>query len=390
MIIFYPAVSDAPINPIVIMDALDSSDRYSDAEVKALVLKNVPSGVNINILALASISIETASVVNDPSIFSCTYDFEFSHNSIPLGEGIKTQFIGSISSPPAALVAQFSPKYFTSAQSLDQMSNAFSKIANPQTTITHAALVVRDQNNNYISRKFITYAAQVQPDPYGSTTTMIIHGASIDDILIKSEVAFMLDKKLPLMGQLSSMLSKAGYTAVFGTFAVYDNPVSDKLFQPMSMRELLDEICLQNKLVYKIEDKVVTFYSQTDKPLDATKSEFSFLGYKGALAWAVGVENYANIKFKTSYFDARLFQPITIYNDIKSAFFAGLNASGNAALVSSFLPIAPLSYDASIIRYVLRRTPDEIVAEVTATNNWLLSQMRIDGILQASVYVAAL
>ena len=382
MIIFYPAISDAPINPIVIMDALDSSDRFSDLEVKALVYKNVPTGVNINILAVASISIETPSVVNDPSIFSCTYDFEYSHNGIPLGAGIKTQFIGTISSPPSALVAQFSPKYFTSAQSLDQMSDAFSKIANPQTTITHAAIVVRDQSNNYIARKFIAYAAQIQPDPFGATTTMVIHGAAIDDLLIKSEVAFSLNKKLPLMGQLSSMLEKAGYTANFATFAVYDNPVSDKLFQPMKLRELLDEICLQNKLVYKIDGTVVTFYSQTDKPIDTEKSEFSFLGSKGSLAWAVGVENYANIKFKSQYFDARLFQPITVYNDIGTAFFSGLAQSASVSRYAS--------YDANIIRYVMRRTPDEICMEITATNNWLLSQMRIDGILEASVYAAAL
>ena len=382
MIIFYPSNPEGIVNPVVILDALDSSDRFSDLEVLSQVYKNFKA--------------ESFSALSLPSVYSCSYEFEFSHNSIPLGEGIKTQFIGTISSPPSALVSQFSPKYFTSAMSIEQMADVASTIANPQTTITNAALIVRDQKNNYISRQFIAYAAQIQPDIFGSTTTMIIHGAAIDDILIKSEFAFQLDKKFPLATQLTAMLTKAGYIPIFkvgaateyGVFqTVY--PASDKLFQPMKLRELLDEICLQNKLVYKIDDKVITFHSQTDKPLDYEKSEFSFLGYSGALAWAVGVENYANIKFKTPYFDARLFQPITIWNDIKSAFFDGLNSNGSISLPSSFLPIPPMSYDASIIRYVIRRSTEEIVCEVTATNNWLLSQMRIDGILEAKIYAGA-
>jgi hypothetical protein len=375
MIIFYPSTPEGIVNPVVILDALDSSDRYTDLQVLAQVYKNFKA--------------DNAQAISSPSIYSCSYEFEFTHNGIPLGEGIKTQFLGTISSPPASLVSQFSPKFFTSAQSIDQMADVASKIANPRTTITNAALVVRDQKNNYVSRQFVAYTAQIQPDVFGATTTMVIHGAALDDILIKSEIAFQLDKKFPLSTQLTTMLTGAGYVPIFnmgdananGVFqTIY--PTSDKLFQPMKLRELLDEVCLQNKLVYHIDDKVVNFYSQTDKPTLYEKAEFSFLGYKGSLAWAIGVENYANIKFKTPYFDARLFQPITIWNDIKTAFFDGLVKNGNISLINS--------YDANIIRYTLRRTQDEIVAEVTATNNWLLSQMRIDGILEAKIYAGAL
>ena len=363
MIIFYPA-SDVVVNPVVILDALDSSDRFSDAEVMAQVLKNAPEKVTVLI----------------PSIYSCSYEFEFSHNGIPLSEGLKTRFVGVISSPPSSLVSQFSPKFFTSAKSIDDMVNAFSKFANPQVTVTHAALVVRDQKNNYVSRSFIAYAAQIQPDPYGSTTTMVIQGAAIDDLLIKSEVAFILDKSLPLAGQLTTLLGNAGYTAVYQTKAVYSNPVSGVLFPPMQINKLLDEICLQNKLIPSVSGKVVTIYSQGEKPLvpDTDEAVFSFLGYKGALAWGIGIENYANIKFKTPYFDARLFQTITNYNDIHSAFFNGLVQNGDLSKMNS--------YDANIIRYVLRRSSDEIVTEVTATNNWLLAQMRVDGILETAIY----
>jgi hypothetical protein len=366
MIIFYPFSKPVTV-PVVILDALDSSDRFSDAQVLMCCYKYAPDEVTF---------------IAPPEIFSCTYEFEFSHNGIPLGEGIKTHFTGSILSPPAALVSQFSPKYFTSAQSADDAADAFSKIANPQTTVTYAALVVRDQANNYIGRKFVAYAAHVEPDIFGATTTMAIYGASVEDIFINSEIAFILDKTKPLALQLTALLASAGHTAVFSTMT--STPVADKMFPPSRLRELLDEICLQNKLVYTISDsKVVTFLSQTEAPLlDFDIQKFSFLGYAGSLAWAIGVENYVNIRFKTPYFDAHLFQPITLYNDINSAFFSGLAKKEGLSLIDA--------YDAYIIRYTIRRSSEEIVTEVTASNNWLLSQMRVDGILEAKVYSASL
>jgi len=128
----------------------------------------------------------------------------------------------------------------------------------------------------------------------------------------------------------------------------------------------------------------VTFFSQSSEPvaIDLDPQEFSFQGYAGAVAWGVGVENYANVRFKTPYFDAQLYQKITIYNDIGAAFFAGMT-------MSSGILDSVDSYDCFIIRYILRRNRNEICAEVTATNNWLLAQMKIDGILEASIYLAA-
>lgn len=354
------------LSPVVIINALDSSDRFSEKEIIAAAQSNAPE----------------AGLLAAPAVYSCLYEYEYSHNGIPLGEGIKTQFSGIISSPPAALVAKFSPKYFTSAQSIDQMADVLSNIANPQTTITHAAIVEKDQTGIIISRKFIAYSAQVIPDTFGATTTMAIHGAAISDLLIKSEVAYMLSKDIPLSTQLTDLLQKAGYQVAFQTQAVYKNPVAGKLFQPMAVMEVLDEICIQNKLIPAILNNVVTIYSQTDKPYEADVAKFSFLGYSGALAWAIGVENYANIKFKTSFFDARLFQPITVYNDIQSEFFSGLAKNGGVGKYDA--------YGANIIRYSIRRTAEEIITEVTATNNWLLSQVRVDGILESSVYAAAL
>ena len=153
----------------------------------------------------------------------------------------------------------------------------------------------------------------------------------------------------------------------------------------MKLNELLDEICMQNKLVPVVDGKMITIYSQTDKPskLD-TALEFSFLGAAGAIAWAPGIENYTNLRFKTEYFDAKLFRPVKIYNDIKNEMFAGFAESNSVSDVKINCKI----YDGYIIRYALTRSSAEITAEVTVSNNWLFAQMPIDGILEKTVYAS--
>ena len=116
------------------------------------------------------------------------------------------------------------------------------------------------------------------------------------------------------------------------------------------------------------------------------ENRFSFLGYgMSALIWGVGVENYANVKFKTPIFDARLLDKITIYNDSQSALFSGFKAT-----IPIALPGIPMAYDAYIIRYTIERNVSELCCEVTATNNWILAQTRIDGILEPKIYGAFL
>jgi hypothetical protein len=168
-------------------------------------------------------------------------------------------------------------------------------------------------------------------------------------------------------------------------------PVSGRLFQPMTLSKILDEICLQNKIIPDIDDKnkMVRFHAQNKAP-DSTnapaQNSFSFFGYgKSSLMWGVGVENYANVKFKTAIFDARLFDKITLYNDSQSALFTGFKKAS-----PQIGPLIPASYDAYVLRYAIDRNDSELCCEVTATNNWLLAQMRIDSILESKIYGGAL
>lgn len=368
MMIFYPP---QPVStPVVIMDALDSSDRWSTAEVWAQALLNIPDGVT---------------AIESPSVYSCKYSYSVQHNGIPLGASLKMTLDAAIASPPAGLVAQVSIDYVSSAESIDQMSNTLVKFANPQIKVMTAVIVERT-GASILKRSFVAYSVILQPNVYGTNTTLFIRGASFDDSLIKKELGFQLNKKQPLKTQLTTLAAAVGYVCSFDSSVGSAVPVSGRLFQPTTFPKLLDEVCLQNKIVYKIDGKVITFYSQNVEPLlsTGTKNEFSFLGYTSALMWAVGVENFANVKFKTALFDAALFDRITIYNDSQCALFEGFKKS--SARIGKLIPDA---YDAYIIRYAIDRSDSELCCEVTATNNWLLAQIRIDGILESKIFGAA-
>jgi len=374
MILFYPTAGVC--TPIIIADMLDSSDQWSTAKALALAVQNKPDDVT---------------VVNKPKIYSCKYNYSVQHNGVPLGEALKMSFRAAISSPPSELIARVTVDYVSSAESIDQMSDALVAYANPQFKILTAVIVERVSASSEISRSFVAYSVILQPDAYGTNATLFIKGAAFYDALIRSELGYQLNTTEPLNTQLTALCADLDYTCVFDSGVATAAPASGRLFQPTTLSKILDEICLQNKIIPEIDEpyKTIRFHAQNAEPAAAAapaKHTFSFLGYgKSALVWGVGVENYANVKFKTPVFDAKLFEKITIYNDSQSALFQGFKKAS-----PKIGALIPASYNAYILRYTIDRNDSELCCEVTATNNWLLAQIRIDGILESKIFGGAL
>jgi len=369
MIIFYP--TSIVCTPVIIADMTDSSDRWSDAEALIYAYLNKPSDV----LALTP-----------PNIYSCKYSYTVQHNGVPLGAALKMTLNAAVASPPSELISRVSVDYAVSlADSL-----LTDKIANPQVKIMTAVVVERASALVAVNRSFVAYSVVLQPDAYGTNATLYIRGASFDDTIVKKELGFQLSTLLPLNTQLTAIGARLGYVCSFAPGVAAAPPVTGRLFQPSTLAKILDEICLQNKILYKINGKIISFYSQSSAPSTVgalvAGNRFSFLGYgMSALMWGVGVENYANVKFKTPIFNAALFDKVTLYNDSQSALFEGFKSA-----FPKLGPLVPASYDAYILRYAITRNDEELCCEVTATNNWLLSQMRVDGILESQIYGVSL
>ena len=370
MILFYP--TSGVCTPIVIADMLDSSDRWSASKALALAIQNKHDDVT---------------AVLTPKIYSCKYNYSVQHNGVPLGAALKMSLRAAISSPPSELIARVSVNYVSSAASIEQMSDALAAYANPQFKILTAVVVERTAAMTEISRSFVAYSVILQPDVYGTNATLFIKGASFSDALIRAELGFQLSTTEPLNTQLTTLCASLDYTCIFDSGVAASVPASGRLFQPTTFSKILDEICLQNKIIPEIDEplKIIRFHAQNTEPATAAvpaKYMFSFLGYgKSALMWGVGVENYANVKFKTPIFDAKLFEKVTLYNDSQSALFEGFTKAS-----PKIGALIPASYNAYILRYVINRNDSELCCEVTATNNWLLAQIRIDGILESKIF----
>lgn len=385
MLIFYVKKSNSAATitqPIVVIDAMSSDDRFTTKEILKACKDNAPENTSI------PLKIPT---------YSCEYSAQFEHIGIPIGAALKSMFSASIKSPPADLISAFAPTFNNSASSISQMSDPNFKVPNVKTNITYAAMVIKDQSGNRISRKFIVYAAPMYPDPYGTLITMVLQGAMVDDILIKGAVSVQINKKTSFKSQMDAFLGKLKppMKANYNYMSHPNNPpATEKLFPPMKLNNLLSEICLQNNLIYTIEysKNVVNFYGAGQASAPETPEykipEFSFLGSAGSIAWALGIENYANIKFKTSIFDCKLFNKITIVNDINSKVFSGLTKKPTS-ISTSILKKVSDKYDAWIIRYSMRWSRQETVCEITASNNWVMSQFRVDGLMETAIYEAS-
>ena len=370
MIIFYPP-PDPFCTPVVIADMTDSSDQWSTAEITLAAYLNMPEGIYF---------------LAPPLVYSCKYNYEIRHNGLPLGESLKMTLNVSVKMPPSDLIAQVSIGFVSDALDPAALTVALVDVANPQLNTMYAAVVEKTGVVSTVCRSFVAFSSVLQPDSYGTSATLFIRGASFHDTLVKSVLGFQLNTVLPLGAQLTALAASAEYILdATAAPAVLSPPVCGKLFQPTTLAKILDEICLQNKLLYTINGKIITLFSQTSKPIVGadifSKTEFSFLGSSGAVMWAAGVENYSNVKFKTPIFNASLFSTITIYDDSTSGLFSGLKQNFMSIVLGT-----PASYDMIIIRYAIIRNDGELCCEVTSTNNWLFSQIRADGIFEAKIY----
>jgi len=97
MILFYPEASNAIVTPIAMFDALDSSDRFTDTDIETYSSLFAPSQIIF--------------FIAPPDKFSCSYEFVYEHNGVPLGEGLKSRFVCTVTNPPADLISQFTPSF---------------------------------------------------------------------------------------------------------------------------------------------------------------------------------------------------------------------------------------------------------------------------------------
>lgn len=377
------------IQPVVLIDALRSDDRFGTLEISA--------AVNRTPKPLSSLGLEK------PVVFSVEYSATYSQTGVNPGDSWRARFFGTVKNPPAVMVDMFSPEFFASTESMAALTAVVQRVVNPQTTIVYAKMCVRGVAG-IVEKNFVAYAAPHRPIPGTTDTEMQIMGAAFDDLIIKSKKAIRFVTTKPLKAQLEKWLPEFKNKIVWGT---KENPLDanrkplSNLFRPaMPLNEALGELCTQNQLTYTIEDKQIIFLDTRagGSPKTAGQIEGSFLGTAGIMIYNFALSNYTQGQFNADIFDVKMFSSITIYNDIRSAVFTGLNkiASQPEQKKSFFRTVATLvskpidKYGFYIIAYDLTDGRDIKQLKITATNNWLVSQAKVEALLEGQVYIDAI
>lgn len=388
MLLFYRQDSDkGKIIPVALIDAQRSDDRFGTFEINNLVKSNMP-------VALKGKDVSSAQV------FSVEYTATFSHNGVNPGDAWRTRFFGMVKNPPGVMVSLFSPQYFVSQESMEALKAVIQRIVNPQKAIVYAVMCVRGVTGT-VSRPFVAYAAPHRPIPDTGDTEMQILGAGFDDIIIRAKKAVRFDKKTSLSAQLSAWL-KPEFNVIFEEGVDQTAKPVSEIFRPaMPLNEALGEVCTQNEITFVQEGKTIKFRDTRTKgsPKKSGGFEGSFLGSAGIMIYNFALSNYTQAQFSSDVFDIPIFGTMTIFNDIQSAVFTGLNKVAtppSEQKKSVFRAIASLltpkidKYGFYILAYDLVDGREMKQLKIMATNNWLVSQAKVEGMLEQQVYINAL
>lgn len=386
MLIVYRQDSDkGAIVPVVLIDSQRSDDRFGTSEIAAAVKKNAPKNAKLD---------------SSTEVFSVEYSATYSHNGVNPGDAWRSRFFGTVKNPPAALITLFSPLYFVSSQTEEALTEVVQRIVNPQRTIVYAAMVVRG-STELVARQFVIYSAPHAPVPGSTDTQMTLNGAAFDDAVIREGAFVRFDKKTPLKDQLEKWLSQYKLKVRFVTADPAAKPVSEILYPVQPVNRTLAKLCEQNQLTYALRsDNTFDFFDsrRSGNPKTSGEAEGSFLGSAGYMCYNFALSDYTKAQFNCEVFDVKLFSSMTLYNDMRSAVFTGLNKvaepkSNNTLAKSAVSLVATKTTDKYNFYVLAYDLVDGRLAKhlrITATNNWIVSQSKIDALLENQVYIAAL
>jgi len=392
MLVFYRHDSyEGKVVPVVLMDSQRSDDRFGTREIDEVV-KAVPPKLK---------GVELAKT----QVYSVEYNATYSHTGVNPGESWRTRFFGMVKNPPGVLISTFSPRFFVSQESMAALTDVVQRIVNPQKDIVYATMAVRGVSG-IVKRPFIAYAAQHRPIPNTSDSELQISGASFDDAIIRAKKAIRIDDKKPLFDQLKEYCAPEFEVIFDDGLSETVKPVSNIFRAAMPLYELLGEICTQNLITFEdnVPGKLKFFDTRTKgSPKERPAVYGSFLGRAEIMVYNFALSDYTLGQFNTDVFDVQLFSSIAIYNDIGSAVFSGLNkiTTPSAKPIATPASLSDLvkqdsavstsdKYGFYILSYELVDGREAKHLKIIATNNWIISQSKVAGLLENQVYKDAL
>lgn len=394
MIILFRPNSDTVnlvYEPIVIIDYTRSDEQWTQAQISAYIKQlGTPLG---------------GIIASNVTTYSLDYAMVYSHQGISYGDSLKTSFTATIRNAPIALVNLLNIKQYTSQQNIGALKKVINSIIDPEVQFPQGGFVIKstpDSTGKYqiVTRPFIIYSSPFEYDPKTRNSTLILKGAAFDAMVMRLQFAIDIKADIPLLTQLNTIFTRKGLSAI-SIFGSLDGrlPALAKYYTPAALYDIVTEICIDNNLAfYEIFGTYVFQDLSPDRaPSQDVKQSFSFQNYvpNTSLMTAFKPENYSSASWEGEIYDAKLFTSVSVYDD---SFSQGLDSTGQITpgLFANYtkIPGATVTVGSNKIdgyrfyvqSYAYYDGREKTSLVMTGTNNWLISMMRIDNLLENAIY----
>jgi len=370
------------VDPIVILDYTRSDDSWSESQIQLYTQR-------------LSTLVEGKQISRNMKIYSLDYSFTFAHNGNGYGNALKTFFQAEIINAPIELIDALNIKQFVSQENLAALSSANNYVIDPQSFLPVGGFVMRlnSNTNETVIRPFMLYGTPFNFDSRRINSHLTLKGASFDSKVIRLKFAFNIDKTFPLVSQLSTILAKEGFALNADASLSADMPVVSRYYPPAPLASMLDDICTDNNLFFDIKEESKTIILKSLKPVDKPFPSGYFLSFNNyvpgsKLISTFSLQDYASCEFECEAFDVDLFKSVTIYDD---SFSPGLfeNLRRSIKVFSTARKLLQ-GYDFYIMAYELHSSKYKTSAVIRGSNNWLISNYKLDNFLENKIYAGQL
>jgi hypothetical protein len=383
VIIFFKRSTDTNFaTPVALLDYTRSDDQYTEKEIRKAVDR---AGIEI-----LNIPINSAAL----SVFSLNYAVRYKHSAINLADSLKTSVNVVIQNAPPELVTLINVQQLVGQESVLSLENATKMVVDAQNVFPYGVLFfdIAGPGGTTITlaRKFMVYGTSFNFDERRINSKMVIRGASFDSMVMRLKFNLDIDKKSFLVDQLASKLTPAGYQVkASDTGIAHLTPVVARYYPPAPVNKILANVCRDNGVLFDLDEKnkIIKIQGLDSKnpPTLPNPRKFCFRGTPPG-EWLIStfaVQDYAGAIFKTEMTGCELFDSVELFDDSRSA---GLFATYRAKPA----PVLGLqAYQFYVLEYEYLISAWESSLEIKATNNWLISNFRLDTLFENAVYSGA-
>lgn len=370
------------VTPLVVLDYTRSDDQWSDSEIR----EQVQTAGNM-------LNLEN-SFPEPFTVFSLNYVVAFRHTAVNMGDALKTSVNLSISNAPAALSSLINVKQIVGQESAISLQDATAKIVDAQNEFPQGVFIFNFPGPagimQKIARKFVVYGTAFNFDAKRVNSTLEVRAASFDSMVMRLALKMDINKKAPLFDQIQKAIAILKYSVTCTEAIGNLIPVIARYYPPAPLNKILANVCRDNAIFFDIDEdkKIVHLQSlkSENTPSDFFPQNFCFRGYyPGAdLISTFSVQDYATASFSTEIADIGLFDSVIVWDDSDAeGLFANFRSGEPYGLR------AVLSYLFYVLEYELHWSSYESKLVIRGTNNWLISNFKLDTLFENAVYAGA-